>query len=107
MIAFSELVLVVKFGLDLFSHTQISKICIWLTLNVVVSCFGVFGSVKLYRWKHKREDVDSSEKDDFGPPTDDEPFTSEELVKNFIEKNNETVSGSEAQVRKRNVKLPA
>jgi hypothetical protein len=32
----SELVLVLKFGLDLFSHTQLSKMMIWLALNILV-----------------------------------------------------------------------
>ncbi len=41
-IALSELILNIKFGLDLFSQTQISKMVIWVVVNVVISCAGVF-----------------------------------------------------------------
>merc|ERR1719369_2663594 len=103
MITFSELILVIRFGVDLFSHTELSKMGLWLVLIVVVSSLGIFASIKLYKWKH-----DCGEEEDVGPPAD-EPLTSEELVKNFIEENNTTNSdsGPETKARKRNVKLPA
>ena len=41
MVTFSELILVIKHGLDLFSHTQLSMMGLWLVLIVVVSCAGV------------------------------------------------------------------
>ncbi len=53
-IALSELVLNVKFGLeDLFSRTQASMMVVWLALNVVISCTGVFVSMAIYRRRHK------------------------------------------------------
>jgi len=54
MISFSELILVLKFGLELFSHTQISKMVIWIFLNIMVSCIGVFVSMRIYKWRHKK-----------------------------------------------------
>ena len=53
MITFSELILVIKFGLDLFSQTQLSKMGLWLVLIVVVSCSGVMVSHIIYKWKHQ------------------------------------------------------
>ena len=44
-IALSELILNIKFGLDLFSQTQISKMIIWIILNVTISYVGIFASV--------------------------------------------------------------
>ena len=43
--ALSELILNIKFGLDLFSHTQIYKMVIWVVLNILISFFGVLVSV--------------------------------------------------------------
>ena len=40
MITFSELILSLKFGLDLFSHTQLSKMGVWLLCIIIVSCAG-------------------------------------------------------------------
>merc|ERR1712189_95463 len=37
MITFSELILSLKFGLDLFSHTQLSKMGVWLLCIIIVS----------------------------------------------------------------------
>ena len=53
MVGFSELILVLKFGLELFSQTQISKMMLWLALNVLVSCAGVAVSMKVYKWRHQ------------------------------------------------------
>jgi len=54
MVGFSELILVIKFGLELFSQTQISKMVIWVLLNIIVSVSGVFISMKIYKWKHTK-----------------------------------------------------
>lgn len=50
---FSELVLNIKFGLELFSFTQISKIVLWLLLNLVISILGMIISMQTYRWRHR------------------------------------------------------
>lgn len=89
MISFSELILVLKFGLELFSHTQISKMVIWIILNIIVSCVGVFVSMAIYKWRHKKndnqeiiasqEELDPKEKvsqfisDNFGETSDSSP----------------------------------
>ena len=52
MIAFSELILSLKFGLDLFSRTQLSMMGLWLVCIVVVSCLGVWASHGLSRWSN-------------------------------------------------------
>jgi len=120
MITFSELVLVAKFGLDLFSHTQISKICIWLSLVVCVSMVGVFVSLKVYKWRHSKNNPEE-------PPS--ESLSNEEVMAKFLSSEEEeivfTPSGEDSpsvrsqrstssvdspdskSIRKRNVKLPA
>ena len=50
MIAFSELILSLKFGLDLFSRTQLSMMGLWLVCIVAVSCLGVWASHGLSTW---------------------------------------------------------
>ena len=46
--AFSELILVIKFvGLELFSKTQISKMVLWLALNILVSVVWVFALMEI------------------------------------------------------------
>jgi phosphatidylserine synthase 1 len=109
MITFSELILVGKFGLELFSHTQISKIGLWLSLNVIVSCLGVFISMKLYRWRHTKSDKIKT--NDAVPVDDvdhadlpDDAFTEQEIVSRFIETS--TPIKAAAGARKRSVKLP-
>jgi len=52
MITFSELILSIKFGLDLFSHTQLSMMGLWLVCIVGVSCLGVWTSHALYTWSN-------------------------------------------------------
>ena len=54
MITFSELILSLKFGLDLFSHTQLSMMGLWLLCIVLVSCSGVWLSHCIYRWRHNK-----------------------------------------------------
>ena len=44
----SELILNIKFGLELFSQTQISKIVLWLLLNLMISILGMIVSMKIY-----------------------------------------------------------
>ena len=48
-ISLSELILNIKFGLDLFSHTQISKMILWIALNIIIASLGMLVSVYLYR----------------------------------------------------------
>merc|ERR1719232_1323537 len=65
MITFSELILSLKFGLDLFSHTQLSKMCLWFGGIVFMSCGCVVLSHAIYKWRHaKSEDIDSPLEDD-------------------------------------------
>ena len=86
MISFSELILVLKFGLELFSQTQISKMVIWIILNILVSCAGVYISMRIYKWRHTRneniEEVAPSE----------EELDPKEKVSNFLRDNHEESS---------------
>jgi len=50
-ISLSELVLNLKFGQELFSQTQMSKILIWLMLNVLIAVAGTYASMKIYNWR--------------------------------------------------------
>jgi len=50
-ISLSELVLNIKFGLDLFSQTQMSKILLWLMLNVLIAVAGTYVSMRIYNWR--------------------------------------------------------
>jgi len=74
MITFSELILVIKFGLDLFSHTQLSKMGLWLVLIVVMSCVGVWVSHVIYKWRHQGTNTalpgegEEEEEEDTDPP---------------------------------------
>ena len=52
-LAFSELILNIKFGLDLFSKTQISKMILWILLNIAISILGIVISMKIYRWRYR------------------------------------------------------
>jgi len=122
MITFSELVLVAKFGLDLFSHTQISKICIWLSLVVCVSIAGVYASLKVYKWRHKKHQDDlpseSLSNDEvmakFLASDDDEVMINSKFVASgedspSVRSHRSSLSSvdSPSSTRKRNVKLPA
>ena len=99
MISFSELILVLKFGLELFSQTQISKMVIWIVLNILVSCSGVFVSMAIYKWRHKKnqnpeEEIIASQ----------EELDPKEKVQQFIGDNfGETSDSSPAQPRHRKV----
>merc|ERR1712059_101209 len=66
MVTLSELILVIKFGLELFSHTQLSKMVVWVVLMVLVSCAGVAVSYHVYKWRHSK----NSKEEDFHPPPD-------------------------------------
>jgi len=44
---FSELIHVIKFGLELFSKTQISKMVLWLAHNILVSVVWVFALMEI------------------------------------------------------------
>jgi len=79
MVGFSELILVIKFGLELFSQTQISKMVLWILLNIVVSVAGVFASMEIYKWRHKKsEDVNEPQ----------ELIQSNEKVAKYLKENN-------------------
>lgn len=54
-VSLSELILNIKFGLELFSQTQISKMIIWVILNVVISFLGVLISTWIYKWRYFRK----------------------------------------------------
>ncbi|XP_059086956.1 phosphatidylserine synthase-like [Tigriopus californicus] len=54
-IAMSELIFHIKFGLDFFSNTQISKMLIWVVLNIVISCSGLYVSTLIYKWRFQNE----------------------------------------------------
>lgn len=74
MIILTELLLVVKHGLDLFSHTQISLMLVWALTMVIVSCAGVFISHQIYKWRHSQVDVDNvdtEEEEDISVPEED------------------------------------
>ena len=51
-ITMSELILNIKFGPDLFSHTQISMMVLWLGLNLLMSVLGMFVSMRIYQWRY-------------------------------------------------------
>lgn len=51
-ITLSELILNIKFGLDLFSHTQTSIMLVWILTNVAISSLGMVVSMYLYRWRY-------------------------------------------------------
>merc|ERR1712004_734816 len=51
----SELILVLKFGRELFSQTQLSKVLLWFVLNILVSCGGVLVSMQIYKWRFNKE----------------------------------------------------
>ena len=84
MVGFSELILVIKFGLELFSQTQLSKMLLWIMLNIIVSILGVFASMKIYKWKHKKSTVEQTGKED----------SSEDKVNKFLNENNFEISSS-------------
>jgi len=86
MVGFSELILVIKFGLELFSQTQISKMVIWVLLNIIVSVSGVFISMKIYKWKHKKSQETGLSKE----------VSSEEKVQKYLSDNEHELSLNEA-----------
>jgi phosphatidylserine synthase 1 len=91
MVSFSELILVLKFGLELFSQTQISKMVIWILLNILVSCVGVFVSMRIYKWRHKKtenpEEIAASQ-DELDPKEKVQQYIGD----NFGEKSNSSPS---------------
>ncbi|XP_023323852.1 phosphatidylserine synthase 1 [Eurytemora carolleeae] len=104
MIALSELILVLKFGLDIFSHTQISKMLVWLCLNIIVSVLGVFVSMEVFKWRHNKSES--------APPQDE--VAEDEMVSRLLNSAGEPAvrrsprhaGKPELKVRKRNVQLP-
>ena len=61
-IAFSELILNLKFGKDiLFSNTQMMKIVMWIFVNLLISLLGMLASMKYYRYKYPVDLTEESE----------------------------------------------
>jgi phosphatidylserine synthase 1 len=56
-VTFSEVLLNVKFGSKLVSQIQISKMVLWLLLNIVISIIGFEISIKIYRWRYHWSDI--------------------------------------------------
>ena len=75
MITASELILSIKFGRELFSHTQLGMVVVWLVLLVAVSCLGLLASSRLWRWRRQGRASSS-------PP--EEEMEKEEKVKAFL-----------------------
>ena len=73
MITASELILSIKFGRELFSHTQLGMLVVWLALLVAVSCLGLLASTQLWRWRRQGRD---------SPP--EEEMEEEEKVNAFL-----------------------
>lgn len=97
MIGFSELILVLKFGRELFSNTQLSMVLLWFALNILVSCVGVFVSMEIYKWRFNKEAVTA--------PT----MSAEEKVEEYLAKTKDTLqdgSEDEVWVRQRLVHQP-
>jgi len=107
LIAFSELILVIKFGLEFFSHTQISKMVLWFCLNILVSIVGGFVSMEIYKYRHKKSD-DASEEEEYTEPKDEN-----EVVSRWLEAEHSGLrrsprhqaSNQNAEARKRNVTI--
>ena len=59
-IAFSELILNLKFGKDLFSNTQMMKIVMWVFVNLLISLLGILASMKFYRYRYPVEDTEET-----------------------------------------------
>ena len=89
MVGFSELILVLKFGRELFSQTQMSMVLLWFGLNILVSCVGVFISMEIYKWRFNKEAVAT-----------EEVMTTEERVEKYLETNPEDYE-QEVTVRQR------
>ena len=51
-IAVSELILNIKFGMDLFSQTQISKMVLWILTIIIISILGMIVSIQIYRRRY-------------------------------------------------------
>ena len=90
MITASELILSIKFGRELFSHTQLGMLVVWLVLLVAVSCLGLLASSRLWRWRRQGRT---------SPP--EEEMEEEEKVNAFL---TGAVAGS--QVKRRVKKKP-
>ncbi len=55
-IAFSELILNIKFGKDLlFSQTQMSMMVMWVIVNLCIAFLGMIASMKYYRYRYPIE----------------------------------------------------
>jgi len=97
MITLSELILVMKFGKDLLSHTQLGLMVVWVILLVFVSCVGLFTSLQLYKWRHAKKDAEGGSEENV------EKILGEEMDEN--EKVNKFLASGEGLVQRKNTKL--
>jgi phosphatidylserine synthase 1 len=51
-IAFSELILNLKFGKELFSQTQWKTMILWIVVNLCIAFLGMLASMKYYRLRY-------------------------------------------------------
>jgi phosphatidylserine synthase 1 len=58
-ITLSELILNIKFGLDLFSHTQLSMMVLWVSLTLLTSVVGMIVSMKIYKRRYPAKPEDN------------------------------------------------
>ena len=100
MITLSELVLVTKFGSDLFSPLQLKLMLVWVVLLVVVACLGLAASIKFWRWRHSGKVAGGSEGQ--GVPVEEEEEG--EMVARYLQGSEEAKGG---KGRRRKIKARA
>ena len=83
MVGFSELILVLKFGRELFSQTQLSKVLLWFGLNIFVSCAGVFVSMEIYKYRFNKEKEVTSIENEMTPEEKVEKYLDNEVDSTF------------------------
>jgi len=83
MVGFSELILVLKFGRELFSQTQLSKVLLWFGLNIFVSCAGVFVSMEIYKYRFNKEKEVTSIENEMTPEEKVEKYLDNEVESTF------------------------
>ena len=59
-VAFSELILNLKFGKDLFSQTQMSKMLVWLVVNLIIAFLGMIASMRYYKSRYPSDIIDNT-----------------------------------------------
>merc|ERR1711860_81363 len=58
-VAFSELILNLKFGKDLFSQTQMSKMLVWLVVQLIIAFLGMIASMRYYKSRFPSDIIDT------------------------------------------------